>query len=413
MIYFVCATCFIINIKILVLLIKQVFYMKELTYMPYVCSSLGYVINLSGKKGCGKTTTASGIIQNLVLYIKSELNYRMDKIRKNLPKFDFNSLEEEFIKEFEKTDFCQELALKKVTKDIDNKLIFSDGLSIKKVKEMIVSYLEYFYILNYRRKFVLSKTYFFDCINLENAKQLDPTSLELNHLEDNRNVQLDIANVLFIDEKSNGSGNVNSNNKEVKKSGRKEIRSLIRNAYEGLSFEVSTKQVDVDEIAQERRQIDANLNIRKRKVFTPSSFYLKLLKRIYNIFLIPRKIKYFFKPGIEEIDKKKTGFLRNFESYISQIEDVINAEGYIIVYARNYFESDDVGKKDPSLWDKVKLVFPKIYCYASCDTYEWSVLRDYYKKFNNHSVNDSTSYFDKELKVNIWLKDLERGDDSC
>lgn len=59
MIYFVCATCFIINIKILVLLIKQVFYMKELTYMPYVCSSLGYVINLSGKKGCGKTTTAS------------------------------------------------------------------------------------------------------------------------------------------------------------------------------------------------------------------------------------------------------------------------------------------------------------------------------------------------------------------
>lgn len=413
MIYFVCVVCFIINIKILVLLIKQVSYMKDLAYMPYVCSSLGYVINLSGKKGCGKTTTASGIIQNLVLYIQSELCQRMDKIRKNLPKFDFNSLENEFIKELEKTDFCLNLALKKVVEDIDDMLIFSDGLSIKKVKEMIVSYLEYFYILNYRKKYVLSKTYFFDCVNLENARQLDPTSLELNNLENNRNVQLDIANVLFIDEKSNGSGNVNSNNKEVKKSGRKEVRSLIRNAYEGLSFEVSTKQVDVDEVAGERRQIDANLNIRKRKVFTPGSFYLKLLKIVYNIFLIPKKVVYFFKPDKEEIDKKKIGFLRNFEAYISQIEDVLNADGYIIVYARNYFESDDVGKKDPDLWDKVKLIFPKIYCYASCDTYEWSVLRKHYNKFNDNSVNSSTSYFDKELKVNIWLKDLERGDDSC
>lgn len=379
--------------------------------MPYVCSSLGYVINLSGKKGCGKTTTGAGIINNLILYLQSELSKRMDNIRKSLPKIDFNILESTYLENLETFQFNPIFAVKKTLETYSSDAIFSDYLKIRKVDDMLKEYLEFFYILNYRKRYVLSKTYFFDCVNLELARELDPSSLDLNYLHLTRNYQVKKANILFNDENSNGSGNVNSNNKEVKKSGRKEFRSLIRNAYQELNFEVSTKQVDIDEVAGERRQIDANLNIRKRKFINESFLLVKCLEVIYKLFLFPKKIIWFFKPEQEIIFKKKIGFLRNFENLIYRCNHLILSDGYIKVYCRNYFEAEDVGKKDPELWDKVILVFPKKYCYASVDTHEWKDLVEHYEQFSEHAINITTSSFDAKQKVDVWLKTMKRGDE--
>ena len=73
--------------------IKLLIAMKQTEDMPYICANLGYVINLSGKKGIGKTTTAAGITNYLIKYIQMKMMKEMDNIRKSLAEIDFNILE--------------------------------------------------------------------------------------------------------------------------------------------------------------------------------------------------------------------------------------------------------------------------------------------------------------------------------
>ena len=80
------------------------------------------------------------------------------------------------------------------------------------------------------------------------------------------------------------------------------------------------------------------------------------------------------------------------------------------MYCRNYFEAEDVGKKDRDLWDKVVFTFPKRYCYASVDTYEWKALATYYETLNRNAIHTTTSVFDEHQKVDVWLKSMKRGD---
>lgn len=390
--------------------IKLLIAMKQTEDMPYICANLGYVINLSGKKGIGKTTTAAGITNYLIKYIQAKMMKEMDNIRKSLAEIDFNILENKFTDELEKSNFDEDLAFKKVLDDYSFNSLYTDNFHVFNKKEMLKDYLKRYWILNFRQRYVLSKTYFFDCVDGQNALQLDPSSLELLKVEERRNYQFDIANIVFEDEKQFGSGNVLSNNKEVKTSGKKEHRALIRNAYEGSSFEVTTKQYDNDEIKLERKQIDASINIRSRKEINYSLGLIKILKFMYNLKLFPYKIIYFFHNYDERLDelKKRFNSLRRLEKLIDDLEKIIKAEGYIIVYARSYFDPDDVGKQNDELYEKIKLIFEKEYCYSSVYTHEWKAIADYYKKFNENAIYETTSCLDDKTKLDVWNKSVRR-----
>ena len=379
-------------------------------YMPYICSELGYVINLSGKPGVGKTTTGAGITNYLVQYIQMKMMKEMDNIRKALSEIDFNVLEKDFIETLENSNFEENLAFKKVLNDYSFNTLYTDNLHIYNKKQMLKDYLKRFYILNFRQRYVLSKTYFFDCFNGQNAMLLDPTSLELLKLEERRNYQLDIATVIFEDEKQFGSGNVFSNNKEVKTSGKKEQRSLIRNAYEGLVYEVTTKQYDGDEVKLERKGISASLNIRSRREINFSLGYVKVLKIIYRLILFPFQFVYFFHNYEEKLDKlkKKSNFLRRLEKKIDDYEKIIKSEGFIIVYTRSYFDPDDVGKQNKDLYENVKLIFEKELCYGSVYTHEYKAIANYYSNFSQNRIYETTSIFDDNLKLEVWKKTIKK-----
>ena len=379
-------------------------------YMPYICSELGYVINLSGKPGVGKTTTGAGITNYLVQYIQMKMMKEMDNIRKSLSEIDFNVLEKDFIETLENSNFDENLAFKKVLNDYSFNTLYTDNLHIYNKKQMLKDYLKRFYILNFRQRYVLSKTYFFDCFNGQNAMLLDPTSLELLKLEERRNYQLDIATVIFEDEKQFGSGNVFSNNKEVKTSGKKEQRSLIRNAYEGLVYEVTTKQYDGDEVKLERKGISASLNIRSRREINFSLGYVKVLKIIYRLILFPFQFVYFFHNYEEKLDKlkKKSNFLRRLEKKIDDYEKIIKSEGFIIVYTRSYFDPDDVGKQNKDLYENVKLIFEKELCYGSVYTHEYKAIANYYSNFSQNRIYETTSIFDDNLKLEVWKKTIKK-----
>ncbi len=404
------ATSFIIILKLTINNIKLLNAIDVTKYMPYTCASLGYVINLSGKPGAGKTTTGAGITNYLIKYIQMKMMNDMENIRKSLSEIDFNVLENKFIDELEKCEYNENIAFKKVLDKYVFDTLYTDNLHIFNKKDMLKDYLKRYWILNYRQRYVLSKTYFFDCVNGQNAKQLDPSSLELLKVEERRNYQLDIATVIFEDEKQFGSGNVFSNNKEVKTSGKKEQRSLIRNAYEGLVYEVTTKQYDMDEIKLERKGISASLNIRSRREINYSIGYIKLLKLIYNFMIFPYKFLYFFHNYDEKLDrlKKKSNFLRKLERKIDDYEKIIKSDGFIVVYARSYFDPDDVGKQNKELYENVKLIFEKELCYGSVYTHEYKTIANYYKNFNENAIYETTSIFDDNLKLDVWNKSVKR-----
>lgn len=401
---------FIVILKLTIKNIRLLNAIKVTKYMPYICSQLGYVINLSGKPGAGKTTTGAGITNYLIQYIQSKMMNEMDDIRKSLSEIDFNVLENKFIDELEKCEYNENIAFKKVLDNYVFDTLYTDNLHIFNKKDMLKDYLKRYWILNFRERYVLSKTYFFDCVNGQNAKQLDPSSLELLKVEERRNYQLDIATVIFEDEKQFGSGNIFSNNKEVKTSGKKEQRSLIRNAYEGLVYEVTTKQYDMDEIKLERKGISSSLNIRSRREINYSIGYIKLLKLIYNFIIFPYKFLYFFHNYDEKIDrlKKKSNFLRKLEKKIDDYEKIIKSDGFIVVYARSYFDPDDVGKQNKELYENVKLIFEKELCYGSVYTHEYKTIANYYKNFNENAINETTSIFDEKLKLDVWNKSIKR-----
>ena len=151
-------------------------------------------------------------------------------------------------------------------------------------------------------------------------------------------------------------------------------------------------------------------HIRKRKIIHERFFFINVLKIIYKILIFPRKIIWLFFPEKEDVFKKKTGLLRNLENLIVRCENLIGSAGYIKVYCRNYFEAEDVGKLDKDLWDKVVLVFPKTYCYASVDSHEWKALARHYEKLSSNAIHTTTSVFDETQKVEVWKKSMKRGD---
>ena len=134
------ATSFIIILKLTINNIKLLNAIDVTKYMPYTCASLGYVINLSGKPGAGKTTTGAGIANYLIKYIQMKMMREMDDIRKSLSEIDFNVLENKFIDELEKSKFDENLAFKKVLDEYVFDTLYTDNLHIfnKKVIFLIV-----------------------------------------------------------------------------------------------------------------------------------------------------------------------------------------------------------------------------------------------------------------------------------
>ena len=401
---------FLVILKLVINNFKILYAIDITKDMPYICSSLGYVINLSGKPGAGKTTTGAGITNYLVMYLQSKMQTEMDNIRKSLSEVDFNVLENDFVKVLEENQFDQVVAIELVVSNYAFDTFYTDNFHIYRKKDMLKDYLKRYWILNFRNGYVLSKTYFFDCINAENARQLDPSSLELLRVEERRNYQLDIATVIFEDEKQFGSGNAYSNDKRAKTSGKKEQRSLIRNAYEGLVYEVTTKQYDSDEIKLERKGISSSLNIRSRREINFSLGFVKILKFVYFLCILPFKVIYFFIPEKMDMFKKKTNRLRRLEKKIDDYEKIINSEGFIVVYCRSYFDPDDVGKQNKELYENVKFILEKQYCYGSIYTHEYKAIAKYYSKFKQNSIDESTSIFDDKLKLDVWNKSVKRGE---
>lgn len=405
--------------------------------MPEYVSQLGYSIAILGKKGSGKTTSAAGICQYFTTYLIQEMLSRMDDIRIKLKTVDFNFINicveafagqnstdsgvykdiDKFVSLFENRD---NKIFDKVRKYNEFESFYTDFISIDEKISLLKKYMSYYYIINFRERYVLSRGYFYNIISGELGKLFDPSSLELRNVLKNDNWQVDFANVIFDDETSIRDGSALSNDKEAKLSGSKDFDALIRNAGEGLIYKISIKQNSEDHIKANRRQIDGNLEIYDMKLYSSFKFTRKLLDVIVKVSYWPIKFWHFIRSIFSkkfdasiafDCYKNKNNRHRKFEYHVFQVKKLLERTGFIRVRYRNYFSSEDVGKKDPALYDRVILWFPVYYCWGTVKTHEFSYLIDYFKNLSDKQINTQTSAFDDKAKTDLFINDtLKRGE---
>ena len=155
---------------------------KKCDQSKYLVSSLGYNIAVSGPKGSGKSTTCAAFAHIITMYYIWKIRTTLNSIRKKLYFLNFNFIEQSFIYFLNelsllesppsKTWYYDEAIEKTVTLVLSaykNSLneFYINFVDIEIKRELLEDYLLNFLVLNFRRKFVVSTSGFFNRISFE------------------------------------------------------------------------------------------------------------------------------------------------------------------------------------------------------------------------------------------------------
>ena len=382
-------------------------------------SSLGHVIHINGKKGVGKTTSAAGLVMCLSEYLFNLMETRMNDIRVSLREINFNVVENKF-------DYYYNLlndpgsSIEVILSDYNFETYYSDFLTIYDKKDMMNDYLIYYYVYKYRGIEVYSTGYLFNVITGKTSKYLDPTAMRIKDVIKVHNYQGGLFTIRFNDENNISNGNENSNNQKLRTNGYKAYLALKRHEGKATCYDISPGQVATDVFKQERGQVDVNLQIYDRNdSIKDFKLFRSILLKIKDVLFIPisigLKIKAFFK-RLEYDDlldefSKKVGKWRNFDYKIMQLCKLLKRQGLVRVRCKGYYNPDDVGKKDDSLYDKYIFYFPIWYVYGNINTYEYSSVLKEISSMNENSINEYISSFDTTKKFNMFIELMKKEED--
>lgn len=388
-----------------------------------IIPTLGHTLAVNGNKGKGKTTTCAGVVLVLSEYLYAEMDSRMNDIRLSLPAINFNKLEKLFDEKYQlfyDKEFGESITIDYILLSLDTEKLtnfYTDFLSLKNKRDMIIDYFMNYWVKNYRGVELYSSGFIFNFVSGKLSKRLDPTSCQIRNVRAARNYQGGFYTIKFNDEKSIQAGNEKSNDKELRNSGVRDYLALKRHEGKATCFDISPAQIAVDVNVQERRQNDVNIDIFDR---CDSLADFKLTRKFLNVILkiayVPIWIGLRFKAIFKRLDfdelkdefSKKTGIYRNFESFIDKFCKLLKRQGYIRVRCKAYYKADDVGKKNPELYDKYIFYFPIYYCYGVVDTYEYAPVMKEFSKMNENAINEEISQFDDKAKFALFLKTIDK-----
>lgn len=406
---------FVFDIYILFFFRRKKFLKKQCEKTEKIIPEFGHNIAIHADTGGGKTTTGAAFVLTLTKHDINKAKTWNEDIRISLKDFDFRKIEKQFDfyyplveNEYETIDI--------IINNLDPiklETYYSDFLTIEKKENMIIDYLNNYYILNYRGIETYSSGYLYNPISEKLSYLLDTSSMFLAKTYELKNYQGGFYTIRFGDEKSLDMGNEKSNNAELRNSGYRSFLALKRHEGKGTCYTVALSQSSADVQVQERRLYNVNLEIYDRD---DSIADFKLLRKALNIFksicyfpiaaalFIKAKIKRLEYDDVKDEFSKKCGKWRNFEYKINQFSKLLKRQGYIRIRCRAYYRADDVGKKDPSLYDRYVFYFPIWYCYGLVDTFEYAPVLKEFSKQNENALKDSISQFDYEKRIELFKK---------
>ena len=271
-----------------------------------------------------------------------------------------------------------------------------DYVNLSSFKDDMYHYIEYYYILNFRDVFCLCNYSSINRETLEKCKFLDIRGLELRNVKETGIYSGGKGLSLNIDENSLERGNVKSNDRDVKESGDKDIRQLLRNMYEGLTYMNVAKQEKRDEVAVNRRLYTSTIRCCGLAENGKIYHFPKVQKFIdfkigFYRFIFRLRRFYIIFPTIKEKrlreDYLKVNFFRKKENLLTAKKQFFNSLGLLVV---NTLYSE-LSIDDKEVIEEKQFVVKLRDCYGTYDTYMYSSVGEILNEYSKTSLEEMIS----------------------
>lgn len=380
-------------------------------------SKLGFSIGIIAMIRKGKSSFMKGLVHCIESYFMMKIQEEMQECKTILHYLDFNYIDNYCYQEFSKLKSISFYDRKRVFFELIDYFnmpdgIYNDFINNKSLYKIFYRYIDDFYILNFRKCFVIAKNSMYSFITRNFCAYLLDETLDIKEVINNNCYYLERYLCVCYDEKSLDRGNLKSLLKTIERDkGRKELTALCGQIFEETTYFISIKQDSQDEEITERRLCVSNLLIKKRKITNNFYFILAFLrfKRFISLglsnlhfrFSIRLKKKY---GDVYTYNNSGESKYRLKELQCKHLIDYVRSQGVVHYLMHNYNSANDVGKKDVELYEEMKFLFPLKYCIGSYDTHEYSFLNEKLQSMSKYCFMDAprVSFF-KSPKIKIRM----------
>lgn len=385
------------NIPILVSLIQIKINNKRVSRCIGDVSSLGQSISIIAPIRKGKTRFLNGLTnlyENNFLY---RIIKEMEDCKRVFHFLDFNIIDNYLLSAYNQSDDLSFWYRKAVFENLISILklndgIYNDFINNKSIYQLFYRYCDDFYILYFRKCFVVSKNSMYSFVTKTFSKYLYDETLNINEVIENKCFYLERYLVVCYDEKSLDRGNILSNSKVEKMRGRKELTALCGQIFEETTYFISVKQAADDEEISERRLIVSNLWLKDSVITNDLYFcvapFMLLRRMLYLRYLIFYKLNIHYRikyKGFDHYIASNRCKFRFKDLRLKHYIDYIRSQAVCNNLIYNYAFSADVGKKNEELYEEKVFAFPLKFCIGCYDTHEYRFLLDMLSKMSEVS----------------------------
>lgn len=385
----------------------------------YVKYNLRYLISVFAKIRAGKTSTVNGLvhIKERELY-ETCLNQMLDIID-FLPHVDFYKLNLALDKICVSDDsfYCKwnDMTIEAFELCHIKDGIVNDFINCKSVYEIIHRYIECYYVVMYRGIYVYSKNWRYSFASGMHSRFLSDNTMNIKDVCITHEFYLRNWSIVIEDELSLNRGNILSNSKVAKDTGKKELKALFGQIFEETVVYFGIKQRNDDEISSDRKLYTNYLSLESRKIISNYSFFIKYFEFRKKILELRYRFCYFIVSNIARNIKSEYGKFdsykfttkcryrfkaKKFDNAIRFFKSLATVRVDLIEYER----IEDVGKKE--LGEKHVLYLPLRETIGNYDTHDYRFVMDILNDMSHVLFSAENSYFksmDNKLMMASFL----------
>lgn len=391
-------------------------YNKTVFYVKY---NLKYLISVFAKIRAGKTSFVNGVVGLKERELQEKCLNEMLEIIDFLPNVDFSVLNAVLDEICDNDDIFYK-NWDRMTRDAFYVCDLKDGvindfINCKSIYEIMHKYIEDYYVITRRGIYVYSKSWRYSFNFNKSNEFLSDNTMNIKDVVLTNEFYLRNWSIVIEDEISLSRGNILSNSKTAKDTGKKELKALWGQIFEETVVYFSIKQRYEDEISSDRRLYTNYLSLEDRKIYNDYNFFIKYFTLRKNIIEIKSKIAFFFK---KKLRRKKYKEYINYEAYRLSLESKIRQKESKFNNAIRFFKSlawvnielieynkmEDIDKKE--LGVKHKLTLPLRDTIGNYDTHDYKFVRDILNQLSNVLYTKNNSYFkdvDTRFKMGAFL----------
>ena len=427
-------------IPLILISIKYSFLKQAFNISIAYAQQLGFLISINGSIRVGKTSKQSGLKHIFEILIENMILERINTIRKIYKSIDFNFIDM-LIDQYVQSDpihlsqgIQAQIKLDTLLETIINILlqknvnldttVINNFLSNKTSRQLIEEYIFTYWVYNYRRNYVSSKTIFYSHITHTFSYDYNVEQTKIHKAYDLKEYAIYDYMVELIDEASDDIGQ-NKRFQDLKEEdGDKDYRRKFGQIHQERNWQITTKQDVKDEVAKFRRLTQSNIWISEkvsqrgtnRFILTIAAFMFNIIYFFYDLtvtrfhWIFSNKHRLSFE-DFKEYFYKSINFKRDLDNFLLYLDWYLKSAGYNRYDIRVYANEEDVKSNDPNKFQKQVYYIPTKFCWGTYDTHKYRSIQHElllrttkYAKESNYF--EQKPYFEERMKGDNHDKDV-------